>query len=309
MKPTSSSNANAILPEKPSDNAGNVNKSIHPAQQSSNTLSSLPPHIKNEVRPAASVTARRSGSPQTPLHQHQNIPISPVSITHGRTNDRIPEQVNQQPQRKVTFSNTINKSVNGTVSRPLEPIASSSKTEVLEPEKDNFLEESFGYSEDDAFFASVDLEDLGRPIDNEEDGGRPINFDEGLGNTSMESVTKDTNRFHVGAPPPRTGPATGMLSALLPQQSRRTQQSNLPSKQTLYQDQNIPPTKPPTHMKRTATPSIGGFHFPPGMVRPFVVVVPEHERNSPYVLRIHLINTTITSHQDSLIKLSMHEPV
>jgi len=268
--------------------------------------------MKNEVRPVASVTnsARRNDSPQTPLQQHQNIPISPVSITHqGRTtNDRIPQQLNQQPQRKVTFSNTINKSANGTVSRPLEPVASSSKTEVLEPEKDNFLEESFGYSEDDAFFASVDLEDLGRPIDNEEDGGRPINFDEGLGNTSMEPVTKDANRIHVGAPPPRTGPATGMLSALLPQQSRRTQQGNPPSKQTPYQDQNVPPAKHTTHMKRTATPSIGGFHFPPGMVRPFVVV-PEREHNSPYLLRIRLINTTITSHQDSLIKLSMHEPV
>ena len=217
--------------------------------------------------------ASRSDSPQTPL-QHQNLPISPVSITHqGRaTNDKIPQQLNQQPQRKVTFSNTINKSANEPVSRPLEPIASSSKVE-LEPEKDNFLEESFGYSEDDAFFASVDLEDLGRPIDNE-DGGRPINFDEGLRNTSMESVTKDVDRFHVGAPPPRTGPATGMLSALLPQQSRRTQQGNLTTN-----DQNVPPVRLFTHTKRTATPSIGGFHFPPGMVRPFVVV-PEHERVS-----------------------------
>ena len=255
---------------KPSNNA-----SIHPAQQGSGTPSSL------------SSVAKPTNGPQTSL-QHQ---ITPASVTH----DRIPPQPNQPPQRKVTFSNAPNQS-----SRPAEPIASSSKAE---PEIDNFVEESFGYSEDDDFFASVDLGDLDRPIEDDGDIGRPINLDEDLGNpqtttkdlhrfhvgappgmhfdkdlgnpqtTTKEShrfhvgsppgnkdlgnppTTKESHRLHVGAPPPKPGPATGMLSALLPQQSRRAPQG-----------QNIPPAKPMTFTKRTATPSIGGFHFPSGMV-------------------------------------------
>ena len=196
------------------------------------------------------------------------------------TRDRIP---NQQPQRKVTFSNAPSKSAR---EPPAEPIASSSKTAALEPEIDNFVEESFGYSEDDAFYAAVDLGDLDRPIEDDGDIGRPINFDE-------DPTTKDSHRFHVGAPPgpgigihfdettkdphrapppkpgpgpdstttkdshrappPKPGPATGMLSALLPQQPRRAPQG---------QGQHIPPP----YTRRTATPSIGGFHFPSGMV-------------------------------------------
>ena len=217
-------------------------------QQSSGTPSSL------------SSVAKPTNVPQTSL-QHQ---ITPASVTH----DRIPPQPNQPPQRKVTFSNAPNQS-----SRPAEPIASSSKTE---PEIDNSVEESFGYSEDDDFFASVDLGDLDRPIEDDGDIGRPINLDEDLGNpqtTTKDShrfhvgappgnkdlgnppTTKESHRLHVGAPPPKPGPATGMLSALLPQQSRRAPQG-----------QNIPPAKPMTFTKRTATPSIGGFHFPSGMV-------------------------------------------
>lgn len=239
---------------KPSNNTRNT--SIHPAQQSSGAPSSLPPLVKKEVRSATNPIngTNQSNSPQTPLQQQQN------SITPLSTNDGIPPQPNQQAQRKVTFS------TKGVNSRP-EPIASSSKTAILEPEFDIPVEEHFGYSEDDAFYASVDLGDLDKPIEDDEDIGRPIDFDEGQGNASMDSLTtKDSHRFHVGAPPPKTGPATGMLSALLPHQPRRAQQGNLTSRQTTCQDQNIATARHVSYTKRTATPSIGGFHFPPGMV-------------------------------------------
>jgi DNA repair and recombination protein RAD52 len=261
--------------------------------------------------------ANPTNGPQTSL-QHQ---ITPASVTR----DRIPPQPNQPPQRKVTFSNAPNQSARGPISRPAEPIASSSK---MEPEIDNFVEESFGYSEDDDFFASVDLGDLDRPIEDDGDIGRPINFDEDLGNppttndshrfhvgappgnkdlgnplTTNDShrfhvgappgnkdlgnppTTKDSHRFHVGAPPPKPGPATGMLSALLPQQPRRAPQG-----------QNIPPAKPMTFTKRTATPSIGGFHFPSGMV----CLVPSVRA------RLIIITIIIICHRIHLIKI---EPV
>lgn len=265
-------------------------------QQSSGTPSSLPPRIKKELRSVSNPT-NGSDSPQTSV-QHQ---ITPVSVTR----DRISPQANQQSQRKVTFSNAPNKSARGPISRPTEPIASSSKTGALESETDNLVEESFGYSEDDAFFASVDLGDLDKPIEDDGDIGRPINFDEDqdsyrfhigappskpgpatgmhfnedLNHPSMDPVTtKDSHRFHVGAPPPKPGPATGMLSALLPQQPRRVPQG-----------QNIPPVKPMTYTKRTATPSIGGFHFPSGMAS---LVSMTCARVIIICHRIHLIKTS-----------------
>ncbi|KAF8635374.1 hypothetical protein AX15_000379 [Amanita polypyramis BW_CC] len=272
---------------KPGNNGTTVNNSNRPSyptpQQQFEAPPSLPHHMQRELNSAtdATMNIRRANSPRTPLQLQKNIPITPItpaSTNREAQNPRIvdgskPQQPNQPPQRKVTFSDATWADINGTSSTSVVAIAPLSKVDNLKPEPDDSFEENFGYSEDDAFLASVDLgdADLGRPIEDDGDTGRPIDFDEGLGDasTTNSNVTASTNNneqptSNVGMLPLRTGPASGMLSGLLPRQGQR--RGNLLPKDP---SQHIPPAKSNAQTMgcstRTAAPSIGGFYFPPGM--------------------------------------------
>ncbi|KAK2461230.1 hypothetical protein APHAL10511_006757 [Amanita phalloides] len=268
----SPSDTNHISTSKPSNNVESVDVRIAP--QNSKAPPSLPLHVQKELHSTMN-SANNTSRANAPLQQ-QNVPTTPSLIANRDFSDRRP-QPDQPPQRRVTFSRTANLNANESLSRPVESTASSSSTSPNPPKLEETLEETFGYSEDDAFFASVDLGDLDRPIEDDGDAGRPVDFDEGLCNTSINSntISSTIHRTQVGAPPPKTGPATGMLSSLLPQQYQRgPQPGNSTFKLTSRQDQNVPPAKP--SIQTSGRTSIGGFHFPPGM-NPFE----RHNQNRP----------------------------
>ncbi|KAF9458979.1 hypothetical protein BDZ94DRAFT_1066214 [Collybia nuda] len=129
---------------------------------------------------------------------------------------------------------------------------------------------------------------MGRPIGGDvgdDDFGRPIDLDEGLGETSMQeehTSMQDPGPSRGGGHPvsdinAQRGSGVGMLSKLLPQQNQYPNQSRAPAQRALnttnnhaqpsrIQDQNRhPQSSSGSVTKRPVAPSMGGFHFPPGM--------------------------------------------
>lgn len=152
------------------------------------------------------------------------------------------------------------------------------------------LDESFGLdSDEDAFYATVDLgeNDLGQPIVADDDGGRPIDFEEGLrpDDESMESMDMSTgtnmparapatvgqqrpeansNIRSSGAPIRSNGVAAGNANASLSSSRNGSGQTN----------QNL--------SRRTSTSSMGGsFNFPPGMTAADFTRSPQHNMPPP----------------------------
>jgi DNA repair and recombination protein RAD52 len=115
-------------------------------------------------------------------------------------------------------------------------------------------DDSFAFgSDDDAFFAGVDLTEC--------DLGQPIHFDEGLrpsGDVNITpSIVNSTENTIT------TAHAQAATSAASIDQGRPRQDHRIP-----VSDPNVTPSTitNANPNKRPLTPSMGGFHFPPGMM-------------------------------------------
>ncbi|THH30670.1 hypothetical protein EUX98_g3524 [Antrodiella citrinella] len=117
-------------------------------------------------------------------------------------------------------------------------------------------------SEDDAFFAGIDLGE-GDPVPDEGIGGH-IDFDEGLGEENEINV-------NVSVRVPPSPPRVQALERPPPQQQPRPQQQQQPPRrhQTMASTSNssnshapVPEAKPEQTSQRSSAPSMGGFRFP-----------------------------------------------
>ena len=87
--------------------------------------------------------------------------------------------------------------------------------------------------------------------------------------TTTNNGSRQMNHFYPAA----AGASNNMASGLLPRQQQRHPQG---TSSTLsggsWQDENVPPARTSVQTSaannaRSTTPSMGAFHFPPGMVR------------------------------------------
>ncbi|KAH6918057.1 RAD52 DNA repair protein [Coprinopsis sp. MPI-PUGE-AT-0042] len=161
-----------------------------------------------------------------------------------------------------------------------------------DPDPDPDPESFPGFSDDDALFASVNLDDLGPPID--EDVGRPIDEDADLGrpfipeepDESCLSATtfQEPAASHHTAKPSSSSRASrleAIIAAGMPQSSSGQSTNNRPGGQRVSlggsnenKDPNANQSVSSGHQGKsneafkTAAPSMGGFNFPPGVPNP-----------------------------------------
>jgi hypothetical protein len=117
------------------------------------------------------------------------------------------------------------------------PITTPNHSIINDTEDDSFN----CNSQDDAFFAGIDWEDLGRPIDFEESTADASTVTAGEAPLTEEDLKSDQPE----------------KSHQVHQPTSRINQATFPPRTNPHQN---------TTTKRPATPSMGGFHFPPGMV-------------------------------------------
>ncbi|KAJ2914804.1 hypothetical protein MD484_g5602, partial [Candolleomyces efflorescens] len=163
---------------------------------------------------AAPVVVKKEQFPNQPLvppPKPRSMPPPPPPV-QAQSSSNAP-----QPQRRVNFA--------------------ASTTTVIPPISVQDPEESFhGFSDDDAFLASVDLEDLGPPI-TDDDAGARIGEDTDMGpplhgpDTSVESVASNTNgasastsssRPNMGRP--SAGGRSSRLEAIIAAQLQQQQE-------------------------------------------------------------------------------------
>ncbi|KAF8636929.1 hypothetical protein AX17_003180 [Amanita inopinata Kibby_2008] len=291
VKPNVILTSNIICPPnaKQNDARPNMIRSVSspsyaPQQNQMKAPSSPPLHMQKEARstgnnPTVTNTTSASRAPVS----NQHVPMATVSMDNkalqGVKDNKAQQQANRPPaaqrERVVTFSNTVNANPNVNNRKPggVQPLPKNSSNSFAKSEPSDSLEdEMFGCSQDDAFFASVDLGDidLGRPI--EDDMGWSIDFEDGLSTDSapMSNITSlapgdtRTTTNPSSAAPQKPGPA---------QQQEKRQRPQAGNPMTAYnsisrQDENMPPPRldgRDSGDSRKAKPSVGGFQFPPGM--------------------------------------------
>ncbi|KAG0704949.1 Rad52/22 family double-strand break repair protein-domain-containing protein [Suillus ampliporus] len=261
-----------------------------PVQGAGTPVTYIPRHLRQEVTAGATSTtgATPSRNEQAPGNAHGttsglNTPIhTPVqragNANYGQYRQIAPSPLAQPEQRRVSFT---------------EPAAELPPAdEVVIPPADETLYSID--SDDDEFYANVDLGDG--------DLGRPIDFEEGMGEVSVsdvtfeqaEAATSGNHRESSKAPNgnsvhDRESSSSGRGEVTAPGGSRLSH-SNAPrppscsinfKSSTSWTQQCSKCTCSSSedarvklqcicflHQKvRRAAPSMGGFHFPPGMVR------------------------------------------
>ncbi|KAF5389611.1 hypothetical protein D9757_004219 [Collybiopsis confluens] len=211
-KPASSSTnapVSTVKPEpvssKPTSSSTSAPVSIVKSEPvSAKPLSSIPPHVRQQVRGASSSsTASASSSKATIPIPNTNVTPAPGTSSRGSTSRtaaimhglNTPITPGAQPippppgpagpnNRQVAFADS-----------PLAhraPVAAPDPAPLSEPlDDDGGGDDSFAYgSEDDAFFASVDLGEV--------DMGRPINFEESVGSKDSK-VSTSTSTWNQNA--------------------------------------------------------------------------------------------------------------
>jgi hypothetical protein len=247
---------------------------------------------------------------------------------------RPQQRPSNRPQYRTNTTTTTTSPLHTTAESALLPPAVKSEPETPKPGPDRHVtfaettpsgpedsQESYPFnSDDEAFLATVDLGDgeLGRPIIEDVDLGRPIGFDEergegGPGDTSITERAAVGQRQLVGGQASDVNRQDSMPrhtdknSHCQPNLNRHTITTNshsihshtnpnlapdaLPSHQQQQQQQqqrvlhpsnvnaatptNTVHSKPLTtsETRQPRPPSVGGFHFPPGMVRPFFFLI------------------------------------
>ncbi|KAJ7196478.1 RAD52 DNA repair protein [Mycena pura] len=267
------------------------------------------PQLSEAPAPAASTSTSTSSSDSTstapapasvPQQQkfqtprpESNKPISAVPRNMQPTGLQTPITTpnHSTVERKVTFTPQVK--VEPTAQTPSKPPqAQITPPPVTATHKQNEDAEDFGFfSDDDAFLSTVDL--------GEGDLGQPIDFEEGTGCIST-SIQEESAPESAPVSLPQVAPTTN---------GRTAQGARLPAQQQQHRGAGAmpPPPNPPQHRihgddrggtpattgekpisgwpapprptdSRNAggppqarrPPSIGGFHFPPGMPNPFL---------------------------------------
>lgn len=294
---SSTSVSAAVPPNGPQQSVPNVQ--VPQTTHSSTAGSSVPPHMRTtsgtgastttsakspmglagqvpSARPLNMPTASTSAtakSPSTASGQgpaynqpqlQQSKPVSTSGIVYRQSDIKpAPAQsaaassssAAQSNERRVSFAQQPPN--NATTSRiaPVTPAAQTRPSPpVAEPKPESFEDESYGLnSEDDDFFASVDLGGLGGPID----------FDEGTGAVDGVDESLDDGPSVLG----------GYLAkrtndpVRAPQQQYAQQPAAPPHRAAYTSNQPSKPVQGQPVQRPSGTPSAGGFHFPPGMVR------------------------------------------
>jgi DNA repair and recombination protein RAD52 len=249
-------------------------------QETETLITYIPRHLRQEM--AVGAASAPSCNEQAPRSVHSttnvlNTPIQAQAVNPNRGQYRRtePSPLVQAEQRRVSFT-----------------VPAAVPTDEIEIPGADDTSYSID-SDDDAFYANVDLGDG--------DLGRPIHFEEGLGGVSVSDVSLDAatsgnlgeslkaprgNSVHgrvsdasgrgeaagsggsrvslanPSRPQAQAGPSTAsrglhgvdnVAGAPVPPQTKRESGSG-----------SCVPTPPPS--TRRAAPSMGGFHFPPGMV-------------------------------------------
>lgn len=321
----SSAAHSTMLPTRQTSTDNNTPTRPPQARNQTKPITSVPPHMRAEVRASTSGSSNITpNNEKISITSHQ-FNRSDMNISASNTNSPKPPQL--AIERKVTFANPTPQG------KPLTNISPNSSTRTpLAPkvEKVEDADDSFNFSDDDAFFAVVDLGDgdlgrpigldEGRPIEGDVDLGRPIDYHEGL---SGEQAVLEQNVLEQKEPSKQvtlipvkvSGPSCTRINAIAAgldssannnssgaestgagtkdlRQARAsisTTNNRLwtnppqlqkdmcrPPLQNLAQDQNSSlthsaDTSTPvmdTPAKRPTTASMGGFHFPPGVVCP-----------------------------------------
>ncbi|KAG1745288.1 Rad52/22 family double-strand break repair protein-domain-containing protein [Suillus lakei] len=260
-----------------------------PVQGAEAPITYIPRHLRQEM--ASGVSGSTSATPirndQAPGNGHGttnglNTPIyTPVqragNANRGQYRQTAPSPLAQPEQRRVSFT------------EPVVELPPADEVEIPVADETSYSIDS----EDDEFYANVDLGDgdLGRPIDLEEGMGgvsvSDVTFDQGEAATSGNSSYRESSkapqgnsvhgqeisssgrgeatvpggsRFsHSNTPRPRAGPSTvnrvrhGLNDAAgVPAAPPKTRESSSTASVSSSE-------------ARRGTPSMGGFHFPPGM--------------------------------------------
>lgn len=260
-----------------------------PAGQSSTSANKSPMGLAEHSTPARPPNAavNTTGPPktglntpaQTPAHSapHQRPPQASTSGADFR--QPAPKQPAQpgQSEKRVSFLEQqileAQASMAKTPSPPSPPPIPKAAPQAV-PQASPLDDESFGMnSDDDAFFATVDLgEDLGGPIDFEEGIGAALEIDSTVG----DEPSHDGPVQHFPGAQNHRPPQPNWGSSRPPQ--TRAQPERAAALQKPLSNQAVPPTSPNEHSSSISnnvpprsTPSAGGFHFPPGVVRTFYI--------------------------------------
>ncbi|KAF9010075.1 hypothetical protein BDQ17DRAFT_998546 [Cyathus striatus] len=292
--------------------------------QEQKPLSSIPPHMRSEVRATTPSTSSKGKTPvHTGLHTPGTTPRHPQ-----------PPYRPQQPQQQTSTSNQLQHQPpeqRVAFEIPNAAVAGPSRQLTKMEEDPN---ESFHFYSDDAFLAAVDLgegdmvadimadmghpigdDDIGRPMDDDVDAGRPIDFEEGLGGLQGDSSEHDVrqaasttnanddrasgtttsaksgrasrmNAIAAALNPGSENSATGNSGAHASPETLCIPQPRQGSSNMQFKQQPVN-VKPPYHHrsdqnvntkansnqsaaegsapKRSSTPAMGGFHFPPSV--------------------------------------------
>ncbi|PFH50628.1 hypothetical protein AMATHDRAFT_60766 [Amanita thiersii Skay4041] len=271
---TSSSTTVVKLNNNNSTNTSSSTSTNIPQQNQRKPIPAIPPHMRPEASTAANNKPR---TPHMPQHQQNANPTTTTFTTPSHNqSSRIPNNIKPQnlnpppPQRRVAFSET---SITGTNASNLsfsEAEASSPKATGADAGNPGCIEdEAFNFSQDDAFFASIDLGgvDIGMPI--EEETGRPLDYEEeqseSAASSRSTSCNQQTSRNSANVTSMR--PEAVTKTPIPPQAQKR--QGGIPTLTTTgtaRQDPNLPPpgpnADPPKSIRKTP---VGSFNFPPGM--------------------------------------------
>jgi len=278
-KPTPSTSAAQVTP--------GIKQDI-PAKPSS----SIPPHMRSEVTPKAKPTTSHATPPPPPPYNHHND--SPAAASRTGLNTPI-----QTPAQKSGIQ-----ALNRPQPVPQQLLQDESLQESLIPERD----ESFNYSDDDAFLAAVDLGEV--------DMGRPIDFLEGTGDADADASTSNLSSGSVagtamgGSMGPPTGTRTRMgpldvnVAAGQPQRQQRPveKSSSNSNPSTMYarnqnSHQNIPSNPANVTAARTTSANHSSTTVQQDRVQPHVHSNPSSDRSRgdpsgrPIQNQNHALNT------------------
>ncbi|KAJ8508286.1 hypothetical protein ONZ45_g9417 [Pleurotus djamor] len=211
------------------------------------------------ANPIARQNPARGRMPPPPAFNRSVTESNPPHNTHQVPN-RMPPQPNQQ---NSSHSSNLPLPANNLAQPPVaQPVLAEDELYTMD------ADESFGMSDDDAFLAVVDL--------GEGDLGQPIDFDEGTGakaGLGDDASHESTGTSQDAMPPPQQVPppqvrfqqpanrAPQTASTTAPEPSGASASNDHSSNHRPQQLVN--PPKP-----RSVTPSMGGFHFPPGVTPP-----------------------------------------
>jgi DNA repair and recombination protein RAD52 len=193
-------------------------------------LSSLPPHMRPGASPNAKPNASHD-SPPPPYNQNLNRTDHAAQIqTPARQLQPAPQPQHKSVPQRVSFAS---------------------------PKRDS--DESFSYSDDDAFLAQVDL--------GEGDTGRPIDYGEGVGEVSAgATVGMSGSDLSVGSNAPKDhmsiaargsmGPPSSVIRA-----SNGNPQMQAQQRQEAYSTSTSNPSTSSAHIQNDSTSNAAKSHY------------------------------------------------